>query len=440
MLDREALISQSYLLLAMVQVTDSAGHITTTSLIITVTDTNDNPPCFPQTTVTTYSVEENRAIFPNNESFVGRIQAEDSDLPFNPQITYFLSGGDNGDFNIDPQTGVVYVIGELNREDIAFYTLNVTTTDGNLTCGIQLSITILETNDNDPQFIQNPFLGSVFENVDVGTTVDVDFTSTGVNLQVVATDIDRDPVLTYTVLAQPGIDVPFAVDSVSGYIVTNDTIDREAIDRYAFLVQAHDGLRSSNTLVEIVIQDFNDHSPAFPFTGNVINITIPELTPANFVFLFIEATDDDIEDNADIRYSLVVIEPPSAVGKFNISEIRGGVFATEEVVVNQNDEQVITLAVTASNLPSSIPANVAVPMTTAIVTINIEPRNINAPNFTLPHYNFTVTENQNGSVIGTVLAIEPSGDVGTMIIYSIYNGGMEASNFMVDPMVSYSSL
>lgn len=437
LLDRESLIAQSYMLSATVQVIDMAGHITSTTLTITIANTNDNPPCFPPTTLTTYSVEENRAIFPDNTSFIGMVQAEDLDLPLNPQITYFLSGGGDGKFHINQQTGEVFVIAELNREETTFYTLNVTSTDGDLTCGIQLSVTVLEANDNDPIFNQNPYLGSVIENASIGTTVDVNFTTTNVDLQVEATDIDRDPLLTYTVLAQPGPPVPFTVDAETGYITTNATLDREAVDRYMFIVEVHDGLRSSNTLVEIIVQDFNDNTPVFLFNGDMVNITIPELTPANFVFLFIEATDADIGSNADITYSLVVTEPPSAADLFNISETRGGVFATEDIELNEGDAQVITLAITASNPPSSTPDNIVVPTNVIFVNINIEPQNINSPNFTTPHYNFTVPENQNGSVIGTVLAIEPFGDVGTVITYSIFDsGGTEASNFMIDSTVS----
>jgi hypothetical protein len=433
-LDREILISQSYLLLARVQVMDSAGHITTTALTITIIDSNDNPPCFPPTTLTTYSVEESRAIFPDNTSFVGMVRAEDPDTPENPQITYFLSGGDDGKFRIDPQSGEIYLIAELNREETPFYTLNVTSTDGELTCGIQLDVTVLEANDNDPIFTNNPFLGSVVENLDVGSRIDVNFTTTGVNLQVNATDIDLNPVLTYTVLPQPGPAVPFAVDPESGYVTTNASLDREAVDRYMFMVQVHDGLRSSNALVEIIVHDFNDNNPVFSFADNMVNITIPELTPANFVFLFVEATDADIGSNADITYSLAVIEPPSAAHLFNVSETRGGVFATEDVEIDQDDDQVITVLVTASNLPSSTSSGAL--MDTVIVIINIEPQNINAPNFTLPHYEFAVTENQNGSVVGTVLAIEASGDVGTLITYNIFdNGGSGASNFVIDSVV-----
>ncbi len=435
LLDRESLVLVSYRLIATVQVTDLGGHFTTAILTVTVTDTNDNPPCFPPSINTMFSVEEGRETFPDPRSFVGRVQAMDLDLPRNPLITYFISGGDNGNFDINPQTGEIYVINQLDREEIAFYVLNITTTDGNLTCGIQVEVTVLERNDNDPIFSQNPYLGSVVENADVGTTIDVNFIATGVNLQVVATDLDQNAVLTFSVLPQPGSSVPFTVNSESGFIITNASLDREITDRYTFLIQADDGMRSSNTLIEVVILDFNDQDPVF--IRDVINITVPELTPANFVFLFVEATDNDIGNNAEILYSISAVNPPSAASMFNVSESRGSVFATEEVVLDPGDPQMITLTITASNLPSSLPNNLPVPTANATVIITIEPQNINAPNFTAPHYIFTVTENQNGTTIGSVLATEPSGDIGTVITYSIAGiGGTDFSNFRIDPMVS----
>lgn len=431
--DRETLSSQSFIVPTTVQVSDAAGHMSTTTLSVTVTDINDNPPCFPASTVTTYSVEENRVVFPDPMSFVGRVQAMDVDL-FG-QITYFISGGDNGDFNIDPQTGDIYVIGGLNREDIQSYTLSITSTDGNLTCNIEVSITVLETNDNDPVFLRNPYRGSVVENVPVGTTVDTNFTTTGVDLQVVATDIDRDPVITYTVLPQPGPDVGFTVDSVTGIIFTNNTFDRETEARFTFLVQAHDGLRSSNTLVEIIILDFNDEFPVF--TRDFINITVPELTPANFVFLFVEATDNDVGENAEIEYSLTAVDPPSEFSTFDISRTRGGLFANDEIVLNDGDPTTITITVTGSNPQSSVPASSPVPSDTITVIVYIEPQNVNAPQFTSALYTFTVVENTNASAVGTVLATEPSGDVGTVITYTILSsGGSDFMNFRINEMVS----
>lgn len=434
-LDREILVAQSYRLIAIVQVTDQGGHSSTATITITVTDVNDNPPCFPPDITTIFNVEEGRETFPDSRSFVGMVQAMDLDLPLNPLITYFISGGDNGDFDINPQTGEIFVIGQLDREENPFYTLNITTTDGNLTCGIQVQITILERNDNDPIFTQNPYLGSTVENAPVGTTVDVNFTATGVDLQVVATDLDQNANITFSVLPQTGPPVPFRVNSKDGFIITNDSLDREGTDRYTFLIQAHDGLRNSSTVIEIVILDFNDQEPEF--LRDSINVTVPEFTPANFVILFVEATDNDVGSNAEIVYSISTVNPPSAANVFNISSTRGGIFPIEEIALNPGDPQVITLSVAASNLPSSIPSGLPVPADIATVILTIEPLNTNAPNFTTPHYVFTVTENQNGTTIGRVLATEPSGDVGTVITYSIAGiGGSDFLNFRIDLMVS----
>lgn len=435
-LDREALVAVSYIITITVQATDPTGNTGTTMIATTITDINDNPPCFPSSVVTTYAVEENREIFPNPDSFVGTIQAEDLDNPVNPQITYFISGGDNGDFDINPQTGTISVIAELNREAIPDYTLDITSTDGDLTCGIQIIIIILEINDNDPIFNQNPYLGSVIENSPVGTPVDQNFTTTGVTLQVVATDIDSLPVLTYTMLPQVGLAVPFDVDPMTGNLFTNDSsIDRESVDRYRFFIQVHDGLRSSNTLIEIIVLDSNDLPPVF--IRSFFNVTVPELTPAGFVFLFVEATDDDVGTNAEIVYSLGTVVPSSAATMFDVSGDRGGVFANAEVIISQNDPLVITLTIIGSNIPTSVPVGDPIPMDTTTVVINIDPQNINAPDFTSPHYVFTVIENMNGTVIGQVIATEPSGDVGTVITYSIFdNGGTESMNFVVNQAVS----
>ena len=434
-LDREALISQSYMLVATLQVIDQENHRSSTTLTITVTNINDNPPCFPESTVTSYSVEENRAVFPSPMSFVGRVVAMDLDLPINPQITYFISDGDEGDFNIDSQTGEIFVISQLNREETKNYTLNIVSTDGNLTCGLEVFIVVLETNDNDPIFSQNPYLGSLVEGAAIGATVDVNFTTTGFALEVVASDIDENPVITYSILPQPGPDVPFTVDADTGIITSNSSVDREMINRYSFRVQAHDGLRSSNSLVEIIVLDFNDEFPVF--ISDFSNITVPEFTPATFVFLFLEANDNDTGTNAEIEYSVINVDPPSEFNMFNITTITGGIFATEDIVLDDGDPLVIVLTIAASNLRSSLPNSLPVPMDTATVVVNLEPQNAFAPNFTSPHYTFSVIENQNGSIIGNVLATERTGDVGTIITYSIIgSGGNDFQNFRVDPLVS----
>ena len=354
----------------------------------------------------------------------------------NPQITYFISEGDMGDFDINSQTGEIFVIGQLNREAIPVYILNITTTDGALTCSIDVVITVLERNDNDPIFTQNPYFGSIFENTTIGTTVDVNVTTTGILMQVEAIDIDFEPVITYSILPQPGPGVPFIVNPINGYVFTNATLDREMIGRYSFLIQAHDGMRNSiPARVEVVILDVNDESPVF--ITDFFNVTIPEHTLPGFIFLTLEASDADIGTNAEITYSISSIDPPSSPNTFNIDEVRGGVSANSEVIVSDGDPVVVTLTITASNIRSSLPTNLSVPTDMATLVINIEPENINAPQFNLTHYNFEVVENRNGSILGQLYATEQSGDVGTIITYGIRSsGGSDYLNFSVDAIVS----
>ena len=432
-LDREALVAESYMYEVTVVVEDrDALHMSTASLFVTVTDINDNPPCFPPGTITTYSVEENRAIFPDPESSVGTITAMDLDLPLDPQITYFISAGDRGHFDINPDTGEIYVLSSLNREAIQNYTLNITSTDGELTCGIQVLLIILNANDNDPIFVLNPYLGSIIENAFVGQQVDTNFTTTNVPLQLVATDIDQDPIVTYSVVPQPGPDIPFTIDFETGIISSTDTLDRETTDTYLFFVQAFDGLRSSQTLVEIVVLDFNDFPPEF--SNASINITIPERTPASFVFLFVEATDNDIGNNSEIRYSILSKSPFGSPNDFGIDPIRGSLFSVRDVVLDPGDPQIVTLIVAASNTLSEVNPPLRALKT---VIIAIEDLNMFAPQFDPPHYTFEIFENQNMLPVGTVTAMEVSGDLGTFLSYSIVNtGSLSHTFFQVNNLVS----
>lgn len=434
-LDREGRISQDYQYIVTVVMADSNNNINTTTLTITVSDINDNAPRYRQNSIRAFAVVENSPIFPNPSATVGQVQAVDDDVPENPQITYFLSGGGGGVFEVNPQTGEIYLISPVNREEVPLYLLNISATDGNLTGIIQVNVTINEANDNSPIFTQNPYLGSIVENLPLGTTVDTTFAPTGVHLQVNATDIDVDPVIIYRLLPQSSPYVPFNVNHTSGFIFTNDTLNREAVDQYAFFVDAFDSLHTSiPALVEIIVLDSNDNPPVF--MTDFFNVTIPELIPASFVFFFVEATDNDTGTNAQIVYSILSIDPPTSPNTFNVSEFGGAISANNNVVLNAGDPSTVTLVIAATNLPSSLPPNTE-HLANITVEINIDPLNMNAPQFDPQHYNFTIPENENSSAIGSVFATEPADDVGTNITYAILpSANTDHLNFWIDIIVS----
>ena len=415
-----------------VQASDGASNTDTSTLTITALDINDNTPRFVSS-IFTFAVTENRPVFPDPTATIGQVEAADYDHPNSPPITYYISGGGGGKFDVNPSNGEIYVSNPVNREEAEFYLMNITATDGQRSTTIEVTIVINDANDNSPIFSQTLYQGSIREDLPIGTTVDATFQVSGMDLRVNATDIDVNPVINYEVIEQG---LPFTVHPETGYVFTNSLIDREVQEPYRFTIIATDGERDSlPAFIEIIVKDINDNNPSF--TNNFYNTTIPERTPAGFVFLFLEAYDIDIGSNADITYNITMTDPGNTPNTFSISPRIGGISSDQEIQLNSQDPTVVTLTITASNPQSSLPPNVQERSDTAIVIINIVPINENAPQFDSRHYSFSINENEDNAAVGRVFANESDTDFGTNITYSILQSTTDVI-FVIDTNVSGS--
>ncbi|XP_069469708.1 cadherin-6-like [Ambystoma mexicanum] len=97
----------------------------TTTVNITLTDVNDNPPRFPQSTYQFRTLETAPVGHP-----IGRIKANDADVGENAEIEYnIIDGDDAGSFEIttdrETQEGIVMVKKTLDFEKKRLYTLKV---------------------------------------------------------------------------------------------------------------------------------------------------------------------------------------------------------------------------------------------------------------------------------------------------------------------------
>jgi hypothetical protein len=100
-----------------------------------------------------FQVPENSA-----HAVVHTLLAVDADdAAKNGAVTYAVTGGNEGkEFSVDPYTGALSV-GGLDRETRASYRLEVTAKDGgspSLSSRCNLTIQVLDENDNDPVFPQ----------------------------------------------------------------------------------------------------------------------------------------------------------------------------------------------------------------------------------------------------------------------------------------------
>lgn len=122
---------------------------------IKILDINDNPPLFEKTW---YSFDINEGYYTNN--VLGKITATDKDYGVNANITYAIDllASTSIPFVITPQSGILKVKGELDRETIARYEFKIIATDlaepatTRLSSLVEVEVNILDLNDNAPEF------------------------------------------------------------------------------------------------------------------------------------------------------------------------------------------------------------------------------------------------------------------------------------------------
>ncbi|XP_069469754.1 cadherin-20 [Ambystoma mexicanum] len=221
-------------------------------------------------------------------------------------IKYILSGDGAGTmFTIDDTTGDIHAIQRLDREERAQYTLRAQAlerrTNKPLEPESEFIIKIQDINDNEPKFLDGPYVASVPEMSPVGTSI----------IQLTATDAD-DPTygnsarVVYSILqGQPY----FSVDTRTGVIRTALTnMDREARESYEVIVQAKDmggqlGGLAGTTTVNITLSDVNDNPPRFP--QKHYQMSVLESAPLTSTVGRVLAKDLDEGINAEMKYSIV---------------------------------------------------------------------------------------------------------------------------------------
>lgn len=168
LLDREE--TETYIL--TVYVSDSSHKTTlfdTTTLVVKITDMNDNVPKFQSGSCYRLSVPEN-----SETSVIHTMVAEDEDQGSNGEVIYSITAGNIGNkFSIDSRTGEL-TSRPLDRESQSRYFLTIIAKDrGNpsLQSFCNLTISVEDQNDNDPKFDLSKYSTAILENVPIDTSV-----------------------------------------------------------------------------------------------------------------------------------------------------------------------------------------------------------------------------------------------------------------------------
>ncbi|GCC35199.1 hypothetical protein chiPu_0013682 [Chiloscyllium punctatum] len=402
MLDRERMAL--YTLIVKAKDQGSNTKTGTATVIISVLDKNDNAPRFSQ--IFLAHVLENAPV----GFTIVRITTTDDDIGMNAISTYSIPGKTASlPFGVNQSTGDLIVTRLLDRETTDWYIVRVHANDSAWDVNTDVTIFVIDTNDNVPQFTEPFYSLTIPEPKEKEMFV----------LQVSATDPDLESNGNIFYLLQPPHEF-FRVNATTGEIFTKQLIPFKILDnpsadwnKINFTLTASDlgePPNLSETTVTITIIARNDHPPIF--------LPHRQLTPVpvNLEFgtkvIKLTAVDEDSYSNGELEY---YITGNNDSFLFGIEQDSGWIFIANSLASSLN--KVFTVSITAHDKGTPSLSS------STIVNFIVTEENRFAPQFFSQQLSYFIPEDWSaGSVIDNLTASDNDQGVNGQIMYSIVAG------------------
>ncbi|KAL2082873.1 hypothetical protein ACEWY4_020646 [Coilia grayii] len=243
------------------------------------------------------------------------------------------------------------------------------------TASTTVYVNLLDLNDNDPAFVNLPFVAEVPEGLPIGSSV----------YRVLVEDPDEDVNGAVTLKLEMGMPrLDFALNISTGILSSTGTLDRERIGQYYLRILAYDAgkyPRTSTSTLTITVLDVNDETPTF--FPRVYNVSLQESVPRDYMVVPLNCSDNDAGLNAELSY---FITGGNQDGKFSVG-FRSGVVRTV-VGLDRETQASYTLVVEAiDNGPAGSRRT-----GTATVYVEVLDVNDNRPIFLQNSYETSVIE------------------------------------------------
>uniref|UniRef100_A0A8B9M869 Cadherin domain-containing protein n=1 Tax=Accipiter nisus TaxID=211598 RepID=A0A8B9M869_9AVES len=376
-------------------------------LVVTILDVNDNKPRFSQPEGYQVSLAENS---PSGTELLV-LSATDGDLGDNGTVRFSLQEAEPAlaavgpssvtprrFFRLDPVSGKLSTISQLDREEQAHFSLQVLATDlGSppLSSIARVNVSLLDVNDNSPVFYPVQYFAHIQENEPAGTYVTT----------VSATDPDLGPNGTVKYSISAGDTSRFQVHGQTGVITTKIALDREEKTAYQLQIVATDGghLQSQNqAIVTITVLDTQDNPPVF--SQGTYSFVVFENVALGYHVGTVFASTMDL--NTNISY---LITTGDQRGVFAINRVTGQI--TTASIIDREEQAFYQLKVVASG--GAITGD-------AMVNITVKDLNDNSPHFIHAVESVNVVENwKAGHTIFQAKALDPDEGVNGVVLYSL---------------------
>ncbi|KAM4621324.1 protocadherin gamma-A10-like [Polymixia lowei] len=267
------------------------------TVVLDVTDVNDNAPAFSQSVYSTQIIENNS---PGVD--VLQIQATDPDIGQNARISYFIIDGEvNGNpvstyFSIGAENGVIHSVRSLDYEQLREFKVLVKAQDGGsppLSSNTTVIIYVQDQNDNAPQVLYPVQTGGSLVAEMVPRSADVGYLVT----KVVAVDVDSGQNAWLSYKLQKATDrALFEVGLQNGEIRTiRQVTDKDVVKQRLTVVVEDNGQPSRSATVNVnvavadsfpeVLSEFTDFTHDKEYNDNLTFYLVLALAVVSFLFI-----------------------------------------------------------------------------------------------------------------------------------------------------------
>ncbi|MEQ2250208.1 hypothetical protein ILYODFUR_037520, partial [Ilyodon furcidens] len=316
----------------------------------------------------------------------------------------------------DGKIPILIVHKALDRETARSHSLELTGVDGGKppkSGHMQITVHVLDINDNAPVFAKSDYSVMLNENAPIGTII----------VQVNATDLDEgtngEVVYTFSSIVSQRLLKLFDINPSTGEIIVKGNIDFEERDKYEIEIQASDkgsAPLSTQKSVNINIVDVNDNAPEIEVTS--FSRLIPEDSRPGTTVALISVNDLDSGLNGKVLCSIsedvpFALTPSSRDKMFSL-------VTNSPLDKEKQSQYVITVRAKDAGEPSL--------SSEKLINVVVSDVNDNTPEFLLSPYNFYIAEGNNpGSPVFSVKAFDQDDNENARISYHIIRNGINDS-------------
>ncbi|XP_029136361.2 protocadherin-20 [Labrus bergylta] len=383
----------------------------TATLIVTVTDVNDNCPSFSPDSPRSVSIPGDSL----KNTLIAQVRATDPDSGVNAAILYSLSPKVSERakklFSLDSLTGYIRLTQDLQSDNLEELLLKVLASSHHCApADTQVTVYVL------PKVHQELTIKIGFIEEHQNQTLVLQENQPPTVLAVL--ELEADSSFKSSSLSIEG-EVPFTLNPQNDkYLLsTSKPLDYEMKREHYITVVAHgrsaEGpvMAASRRVIRVMVADVNDNAPQF--LQSQYQLEVEENNQQGMSLLQVLASDADSGRNGRVTYRLNKHIPTI----FNIDSVTGQLSVSASLDREQQGEHTLTVFARDSGSPPLESA--------ATISICVLDQNDNAPVFLTPHFIFFIYENVAPfALVGDVGATDPDeGENGNIELHVVNSSG-----------------